>query len=87
MPKNNINDYLKGYKYGVECGKQEALIEFQKENPNKDLPLNDVLYRIFDLWFECQIADEMTSSVYMNSYERYANYITTHWNDEKTQEQ
>jgi hypothetical protein len=76
----NTNDFLRGYNYGVECGKREALIEYQKENPNKDLPCNDVLYRIFDLWFECQHNDEATSSVFMNSYEHYANYITTYWN-------
>ena len=79
----NTNDFLRGYNYGVECGKREALIEFQKENPNKDLPSNEVLYHIFDLWFESQIVDEETCSVYMNSYEHHANYITTHWNDEK----
>jgi len=32
---------------------------------------------------ESQIVDEETCSVYMNSYEHHANYITTHWNDEK----
>ena len=76
----NTNDFLRGYKYGVECGKREALIEFQKENPNKDLPSDDVLYRIFNLLFRCQ---EESNSLYMNQYEFYANYITTHWNDEK----
>ena len=79
----NTNDFLSGCNYGVERGKREALIEFQKENPNKDLPCNEVLYRIFDLWFECQHKDEETNSVGMNSYEHYANYITAHWNDEK----
>ena len=26
----NVNDYIKGYKIGIEEGKREALIEFQK---------------------------------------------------------
>ena len=57
------------------------------KNTNDFLRSNDVLYRIFDLWFESQIVDEETSSVYMNSYEHHANYITTHWNDENSKNQ
>lgn len=79
----NTYDFLRDYNYGLERGKLETLVEYQKENPNKDLPCNEVLYRIFDLWFECQHNDEETNSVGMNSYEHYANYITTHWNKEQ----
>ena len=80
----NPNDFLRGYNYGRECGKQEALIEYQKENPNQELPSNEILYKIFDLLFECQIRDEETSSVFMNSYEHYANFITTNWERENS---
>ena len=79
----NQNDFLRGYNYGLECGKRDALLEYQKENPNQDLPSNETLYKIFDLLFECQIRDEETNSVYMNTYERYANFITTYWEREK----
>jgi len=75
----NIDDFLRGHKIGIEEGKREALIELQKQNPNKDLPSNDVLYKIFQLLFECREKDR--NSAYMNQYERWANYITLHWND------
>ena len=70
------NSFIKGYKIGIEDGKREALIEFQKENPNKDLPSNEVLYKIFKLLYECEENDRKTSTIYMNHYEHIANYIT-----------
>lgn len=73
----NVNDFIKGYKVGVEDGKREALLEFQKENPNKDLPSNDVLFKIFKLLFEYQ--ERNRSTLYFNQYEAYANYITANW--------
>ena len=75
----DANSYVKGYKIGLAHGKRDALIEFQKENPNKDLPSNDTLFKIFKLLFECKDRDEKTSSCYMNAYEHYANYITSNW--------
>ncbi len=73
----NTYDFLRGFNYGVERGKREALIEYQKTNPNKDLPSNDVMYKIFELLFEYI---ENNNSLYMNQYEAYANYITENWN-------
>lgn len=75
----DVDSYIKGYKIGVEEGKREALIEFQKENPNKDLPSNEVLYKIFKLLYECEENDRKTNSIYMNHYEHVANYITKNW--------
>jgi len=79
----SVNDrIITAYKRGFEEGKKEALIELQKENPNKDLPSNEVLFKIFKLFFEYQEATR--NSCYMNQYKAYANYITTNWkkNDE-----
>jgi hypothetical protein len=74
------NGLVKGHRIGFEEGRKAALVEFQKDNPNKDLPSNEVLYRIFKLLFECKENDRKTSSCYMNQYEHYANYITKNWN-------
>ena len=79
MAKTYQDGLVKGYKMGVKEGKQEALVELQKNNPNKDLPSNGVLFRIFELLHECK---ENDSSCDMNQYEHYANYITKHWNEE-----
>lgn len=77
----DVDSYIKGYKIGVEEGKREALIEFQKENPNKDLPSNEVLYKIFELLYECE--KNSRGSCYMNHYEYVANYITKNWERDK----
>lgn len=82
MAKTYQDGLVSGFKMGVKKGKQEALIELQKNNPNKDLPSNEVLFRIFKLLFECEENDRKTSSCYMNQYEHYANYITKYWNKE-----
>jgi len=74
----NTNDFLRGYNIGVEEGKREALIEYQKENPNKDLPSNETLYKIFELLFGYM--ENNRNSIHMNQYEVYANYITANWN-------
>ena len=79
MAKTYQDGLVKGYKMGVKEGKQEALVELQKNNPNKDLPSNGVLFRIFELLHKCK---ENDCSCYMNQYEHYANYITKHWNEE-----
>ena len=68
---------IAAYKSGLEEGKREALIELQKDNPNKDLPSNEVLFKIFKLLFECQ--ERQRNSLYFNQYEVYANYITKNW--------
>lgn len=73
----NTADLLKGYHIGLEEGKREALIEYQKTNTNRDLPSNEVLYKIFSLLFEYQQNNK--SSVHMNEYEYYAEYIVTNW--------
>lgn len=75
----NPKEYLKGYKIGFQHGEESALIKFQQSNKNTDLPSNETMFKIFNLLFECQKKDEETSSVYMNQYERYANYITKNW--------
>ena len=72
-------DYIKGFKVGVERGKQEGFIEAQKLNTNTDLPSNETLFKIFQLLFTCQEEDRKTCSCYMNAYEHYANYITKNW--------
>jgi len=77
----NTNDFLRGYNIGVEEGKREALIEYQKENPNKDLPSNETLYKIFELLFEYMKNNR--NSIHMNQYEVYAKYITANWNKDK----
>ena len=82
MTKTYQDGWVKGYKLGVKEGKQEALVELQKNNPNKDLPSNGVLFKIFKLLFECEENDIKTCSCYINQYEQYANYITKHWNKE-----
>ena len=82
MTKTYRDGLVKGYKMGVKEGKQEALVELQKNNPNKDLPSNEVLFRIFELLHECKENDRKTCSCYMNQYEHYSNYITNHWNKE-----
>ena len=82
MAKTYQDGLVNGYKMGVKEGKQEALVESQKNNPNKDLPSNEVLFRIFELLHECKENDSKTCSCYMNQYEHYANYITKHWNKE-----
>ena len=79
MAKTYQDGLVRGYKMGVKEGKQEALVELQKNNPNKDLPSNGVLFRIFELLHKCK---ENDCSCYMNQYEHYANYITKHWNKE-----
>ena len=79
MAKTYQDGLVRGYKMGVKEGKQEALVELQKNNPNKDLPSNEVLFRIFELLHKCK---ENDCSCYMNQYEHYANYITKHWNEE-----
>ena len=79
MAKTYQDGLVRGYKMGVKEGKQEALVELQKNNPNKDLPSNEVLFRIFELLHECKAND---CSCYMNQYEHYANYITKHWDKE-----
>lgn len=58
MAKTYQDGLVKGYKMGVKEGEQEALIELQKNNPNKDLPSNGVLFRIFRLLFECEENDK-----------------------------
>ncbi len=82
MAKTYQDGLVKGYELGVKEGKQEAMVELQKNNPNKDLPSNEVLFRIFKLLFECEQNDRKTCSVYMNQYEHYAKYITKHWEKE-----
>ena len=42
MTKTYRDGLVKGYKMGVKEGRQEALVELQKNNPNKDLPSNEV---------------------------------------------
>ena len=79
MAKTYQDGLVRGYKMGVKEGKQEALVELQKNNPNKDLPSNEVLFRIFELLHKCK---ENDCSCYMNQYEHYANYITKHWDKE-----
>ena len=79
MAKTYQDGLVRGYKMGVKEGKQEALVELQKNNPNKDLPSNGVLFRIFELLHKCK---ENDCSCYMNQYEHYANYITKHWDKE-----
>ena len=79
MAKTYQDGLVKGYKMGVKEGKQEALVELQKNNPNKDLPSNEVLFRIIELLHKCK---ENDCSCYMNQYEHYANYITKHWDKE-----
>ena len=79
MAKTYQDGLVKGYKMGVKEGKQEALAELQKNNPNNGLPSNGVLFRIFELLHKCK---ENDCSCYMNQYEHYANYITKHWNKE-----
>ena len=79
MAKMYQDGLVRGYKMGVKEGKQEALVELQKNNPNKDLPSNEVLFRIFELLHKCK---ENDCSCYMNQYEHYANYITKHWDKE-----
>ena len=79
MAKTYQDGLVKGYKMGVKDGKQEALVALQKNNPNKDLPSNEVLFRIFELLHKCK---ENDCSCYMNQYEHYANYITKHWDKE-----
>ena len=79
MAKTYQDGLVKGYKMGVKEGKQEALVELQKNNPNKNLPSNGVLFRIFELLHKCK---ENDCSCYMNQYEHYANYITKHWDKE-----
>ena len=80
MAKTYQDGLVKGYELGVKEGKQEAMVELQKNNPSKDLPSNEVLFKIFKLLFECEENDRKTCSAYMNQYEHYANYITKHWN-------
>ena len=82
MAKTYQDGLVKGYELGVKEGKQEAMVELQKNNPNKDLPSNEVLFRIFKLLFECEENDRKTCSAYMNQYEHYANYIIKHWDKE-----
>ena len=79
MAKTYQDGLVRGYKMGVKEGKQEGLVELQKNNPNKDLPSNEVLFRIFELLHKCK---ENDCSCYMNQYEHYANYITKHWDKE-----
>lgn len=79
----DLDSLIKGYKMGVEEGKREALIEFQKNNPNKDLPSNEILYKIFKLLYEGEENARKSSSVYMNHYEYLANYITKNWERDK----
>ena len=79
MAKTYQDGLVKGYKMGVKEGRQEALAELQKNNPNNDLPSNGVLFRIFELLHKCK---ENDCSCYMNQYEHYANYITKHWDKE-----
>ena len=79
MAKTYQDGLVRGYKMGVKEGKQEALVGLQKNNPNKDLPSNEVLFRIFELLHKCK---ENDCSCYMNQYEHYANYITKHWDKE-----
>ena len=69
--------YIRGYMNGFKEGKREALIELQKENKNADLPSNETLKKIFNLLFKC-IENDGTS-VYMNQYDHYADYITLNW--------
>ncbi len=71
--------YVRGYMYGFEDGKREAVKELQKENKNTDLPSNETLKKIFKLLFDCMERDRKTSSVYMNAYDRYVDYITLNW--------
>ena len=82
MAKTYQDGLVKGYELGVKEGKQEALVELQKNNPNKDLPSNEALFRIFKLLFECEENDRKTCSCYMNQYEHYAKYIAKHWEKE-----
>ena len=59
MAKTYQDGLVKGYKmgWGVKESKQEALVELQKNNFNKDLPSNEVLFRIFKLLLECKEND------------------------------
>ena len=57
MAKTYQDGLVKGYKMGVKESKQEALVELQKNNFNKDLPSNEVLFRIFKLLLECKEND------------------------------
>ena len=81
--KTYADGLVAGHRIGFEKGRQEALIEFQKENPNKDLPSNEILYKIIKLLYECEENDRKSSSVYMNNVEHVANYITKNWNKNK----
>ena len=57
MAKTYQDGLVSGFKMGVKKGKQEALVELQKNNSNKDLPSNEVLFKIFKLLFECEEND------------------------------
>ena len=57
MAKTYQDGLVKGFKMGVKEGKQEALVELQKNNPNKDSPSNEVLLRIIKLLHECKEND------------------------------
>lgn len=77
------NDYIRGYKVGVEKGRKEALVEFQKTNTHHGLPSNDALNKIFGLLFEYR--ERNRCSAHFNEWECYRNYITEHWNDKKVE--
>ena len=83
MPTINGKDYIKGYRKGIEDGKSDALLEFQKLNVNTDLPSNETMFKMFRLLFECIENDERSCSCYINSFEHYANYITLNWEKEQ----
>lgn len=75
------DDFSRGLQLGIAKGRIEALEEFQTNNPLKDLPNDETLFKIFKLLFECRKRDQSINSVYMNPYSRYAEYIRQHWND------
>jgi len=75
----NQEDYIKGYKKGVEDGKKDAMIKLQEMNFNEGLPSNETLYKIFELLEKVKKQDADSHSLYMNAWEHYANYITQNW--------
>lgn len=77
----DANSFLQGYNAGLTKGKEDALLEYQRNNPVKDLPSKETLFKIFKLLFESKKQLEKTNTVFANMYDYYADYITTHWND------
>lgn len=76
MAKRDL--YIEGYRMGLLKGRNEAMIEFQKQNNHHDLPSNKALDRVFELLQEYERTNRF--EVHFNEMERRKNYITTHWN-------